>query len=206
MFDTNFAFAPGKLTVTLDGGAGSSGKGKLGSFLCEHAKNWQFACNTFMPQAAHWVKLDNGQEYLYKTLNSCAYLGDRYEKLYIAPGATVNLAQLNQELWENKVPRKKIGISPLTAILQEIDGGFERGICDIDGSPTGGLSAIVDSANFQIAVEHPALFTLWLWKYGVWVVIFLATALSVSFVTSIARRKPEFSFVDPVYKAVDETP
>jgi hypothetical protein len=64
--------------------------------------------------------------------------------------------------------------------------------------PTGGLSAIVDSANFQIAVEHPALFTLWLWKYGVWVVVFLATALSVSFVTSIARRKPKFSFVNPV--------
>lgn len=133
MFDTNFVFKPGKLTITLDGGAGSSGKGKLGSFLCEHAENWQFACNTFMPQAAHWVKLDDGREYLYKTLNSCAYLIDRYEKLYIAPGATISLDEFNREMEKNKVPRKKIGISHLTSILQDIDGRFERGVCDING-------------------------------------------------------------------------
>src|SRR3954463_5896523 len=107
-FDTGFVFTPGKLTIALDGGAGSSGKGKLGSFLCEHARNWQFACNTFMPQAAHWVRLDDGREYLYKTLNSCAFLVDRYEKLYIAPGATIKLAEFFREIEENKIPREKI--------------------------------------------------------------------------------------------------
>jgi adenylosuccinate synthase len=133
MFDTNFVFTPGKMTITLDGGAGSSGKGKLGSFLCEHAENWQFACNTFMPQAAHWVKLDDGRKYLYKSLNSCAYLVDRYEKLYIAPGATISLDELCSEIEKNNVPREKIGISPLTAILQDMDGEFEKGVCDIEG-------------------------------------------------------------------------
>src|SRR3954469_25056808 len=89
VFNTDFVFTSGKLTIALDGGAGSSGKGKLGSFLCEHAGNWQFACNTFMPQAGHWVRLSDGRKNFYKSLNSCAYLTDRYEKLYIAPGATI---------------------------------------------------------------------------------------------------------------------
>src|SRR5947209_11945600 len=105
MFNTDFVFTPGKLTITLDGGAGSSGKGKLGSFLCEHAGNWTFACNTFMPQAGHSVKLDDGKELLYKTFNSCAYLTDRYEKLYIAPGATIELSAFWEELEKNNIPR-----------------------------------------------------------------------------------------------------
>src|SRR6185437_10334890 len=118
MFDTSFVFTPGKLTFTLDGGAGSSGKGKLGSFLCQNAENWQFACNTFMPQAAHWVKLDDGRKLLYKSFNSCAYLADRYEKLFIGPGAAIQLEEFHREIDESRIPRKKIGISPLTAILQ----------------------------------------------------------------------------------------
>src|ERR1022692_4924281 len=112
-FSTGFVFSPGKLTITLDGGAGSSGKGKLGSFLCEHANNWQFACNTFTPQAAHWVRLDDGRSLLYQTFNSCAYLSDKYEKLYIAPGATIDLLAFRREVEESRIPRKKIGISPI---------------------------------------------------------------------------------------------
>jgi len=134
-FDTRFVFSPGKLTITLDGGAGSSGKGKLGSFLCEHADNWQFACNTFMPQAAHWVRLDDGREFLYQTFNSCAYLADRYEKLYIAPGAAIELDAFYREIDASRIPPKKIGISHITAILQGIDGDFEKGKCDLEGSP-----------------------------------------------------------------------
>jgi adenylosuccinate synthase len=122
-FDTTFAFTPGKLTVVLDGGAGSSGKGKLGSFLCVHAQNWQFACNTFMPQAGHWVRLDDGRAFMYQTLNSCAYLADRYEKLYIGPGAAIEPELLFIELEKNNVPPGKLGISPLTAVVQDIDKG-----------------------------------------------------------------------------------
>lgn len=133
-FDTSFVFTPGKLTITLDGGAGSSGKGKLGSFLCEHAANWQFACNTFMPQAAHWVRLDNGESHLYQTFNSCAYLADRYDKLFIAPGAAIELDTFQREVEENGIPRNKIGISPITAILQGIDGDFEKGKRNLDGN------------------------------------------------------------------------
>src|SRR5947208_2860358 len=101
LFDTSFAFTPGKLTITLDGGAGSSGKGKLGSFLCEYAGNWQFACNTFMPQAAHTVELEDGRRILYQVFNSCAYMADRYDKIYIGPGAAIDLATFLREMEEN---------------------------------------------------------------------------------------------------------
>lgn len=136
MFNTNRFFTPGKLSVLLDGGAGSSGKGKLESFLCAHADNWQFACCTFGPQAGHWTKLDDGRAFFYQTFNSCAYEPDRYEKLYIGPGATIELPAFWREIGENKIPLKKIGISPLASILQNIDGEYERGLCDLDGSPT----------------------------------------------------------------------
>lgn len=130
---TNFCFNPGKLTVVLDASAGSSGKGKIGSYITEHADNWQFCCNTFMPQAGHIVKLDDGREFFYQTLNSCAYQ-DKYEKMYIGPGCTIELPSFLRELEENNVPAHKIGISPVAAILQDMDSAFERGEVDLDGN------------------------------------------------------------------------
>lgn len=142
---TDWFFTPGKLSIIMDGGAGSSGKGVIGSFVCQHADNWTFACNTFMPQAGHWVKLDDGRSFFYQTLNSCAYQHDKYEKLYIGPGATIELPSLFRELEENGVPRKKLGISPITSILQDIDGKYEKGLCDFDGVEN---SAMVDKGGY----------------------------------------------------------
>jgi adenylosuccinate synthase len=132
--DTNFCFTPGKLTILMDGGAGSSGKGKLGAFVAAHADNWQFACNTFAPQAGHWVKNDDGKSYFYQTFNSCAWMSDKYEKLYIGPGSTIELEAFWREKEQNNIPGCKIGISPVTSILQTIDGKFERGLIDFDGN------------------------------------------------------------------------
>jgi adenylosuccinate synthase len=131
--DTNFCFTPGKLTILMDGGAGSSGKGKLGAFVASHADNWQFACSTFAPQAGHWVKNDDGKSYFYQTFNSCAWMSDRYEKLYIGPGSTIELESFWREKEQNNIPSCKIGISPVTSILQDIDSRFERGLVDFDG-------------------------------------------------------------------------
>lgn len=132
--DTNFVFSRGKLTTLLDGGAGSSGKGKLGAFITSHADNWQFCCNAFAPQAGHWVRNDGGTDYFYQTLNSCAWQ-PHYEKIYIGPGAIIELPALWRELEENKVDPRRIGISPVAAILQEKDAQFERGETDLDGIP-----------------------------------------------------------------------
>ena len=131
--DTNFVFEPGKLTILLDGGAGSSGKGKLGAFVTEHANNWQFCCNGFSPQAGHWVKDDDGKEYFYQTLNSCAYQ-PYYEKMYLGPGAIIELPALFREIEENGIEAHRLGISPVCAILQDQDAAFERGEVDLDGN------------------------------------------------------------------------
>jgi adenylosuccinate synthase len=133
MFNTNFCFTPGKLTTCLDASSGSSGKGKIGSFITHHANNWDFAVNTFFPQAGHWCKLANGQKWFYQTFNSCAYQTDRYDALYIAPGAMIELPALWREIKENNIPYNKIKISPVAAILQDIDAKFEKGIVDFDG-------------------------------------------------------------------------
>lgn len=134
MHSTNFVFKPGQLTTILDASAGSSGKGKIGSHVCANADNWQFCCNTFAPQAGHWVVLNDGRQFFYQTLNSCAYMPEKYEMMYIAPGAMIELPAFFREMEENNVPRNKIGISPVAAILREEDAKFERGLVDLDGN------------------------------------------------------------------------
>ena len=131
----NEFFDEGKLTIIMDGGAGSSGKGKLASYVAANADNWQFACNTFGPQAGHWVKLDDGRQFFYQTLNSCAYQHEKLEKIYLGPGCIIELPALLREIEENGIPRSKIGISPVIPILQKVDSDFEQGIGGFDGAP-----------------------------------------------------------------------
>ncbi len=130
----NFFFESGKLSIVMDGGAGSSGKGTLASFISEHANNWQFACNTFMPQAGHWVRLDDGTTYFYQTFNSCAYQ-DTYDKMYMGPGSIIEKEAFFREIEENNIHPSRIGISPLVSILQPEDSAYERGEVTLEGVP-----------------------------------------------------------------------
>jgi adenylosuccinate synthase len=136
--NTNEFFTPGKLSTILDAQAGSSGKGVIGSFVCAHADNWQFACNAFSAQAGHWVKLDDKRGFFYQTFNSCAYDPDKYEKLYIGADSAIELPALFREKEENNIPSKKIGLSPLATIIQDRDMAFERGEVDFDGNSSKG--------------------------------------------------------------------
>jgi Adenylosuccinate synthetase len=131
--NTNEFFTPGKLSVILDAQAGSSGKGVIGSFVCEYADNWQFACNSFSAQAGHWVTLGKDRKYFYQTLNSCAYNPDKFEKLYIGPDAAIELSAFFREIEENRISHKKIGLSPFAVIIQDKDTAYERGEVDFDG-------------------------------------------------------------------------
>lgn len=129
---TNEFFIPGKLSVALDGGAGSSGKGKIGAFLTRHATNFKFVCNTFMPQASHSI-VENGVAYVYKQLNSCAHFHEKFEKMYIGQGAVIDVSALMKEIKMSGLPEEKLGIDPLATILQIIDTDFEKGEVDFDG-------------------------------------------------------------------------
>jgi adenylosuccinate synthase len=132
--NTNWFFKPGRLSFLGDGCMASSGKGKLASFICEHADNWQFVCNAFSAQAGHWVRLDDGREFFYQSLNSCAYLTNKYEKMYLGPDGAIELPALLREYEQNKLKPQQLGIHPLAAIIQEKDMAYERGEVDFDGN------------------------------------------------------------------------
>lgn len=135
MFTTNYLFNPGKLTILGDATFGSSGKGKVGSFVCEHANNWQFACNSFSAQAGHWVRLDDGKSYFYQHLNSCANNPGKYEKIYIGPDSAIELPALLREYEQNNLKTSQLGIHPLASVIQDMDMAYERGEVDFDGNP-----------------------------------------------------------------------
>lgn len=130
----NEFFSPGELTIMMDGPSGSTGKAKAFSYIAANSDNWQFCCNTFAPQAGHTIKLQDGRMFFYQTLNSCAYMHEKFEKMYLGPGATIELPSLLREIEENNIPRNKIGISPIVPILdKKIDAGFESGDIGFDG-------------------------------------------------------------------------
>ena len=133
MFNTNFAFKPGKITAVMDGGAGSSGKGKIGSFIAENADNWHFCCNAFMSNAAHWVITDDNKKYLYQSLCSMAHLKDKYEKMYVCGGAVTELEPLLREIKEHGMTPDNLGIHPCVAIVQDKDIEYERGTKNFEG-------------------------------------------------------------------------
>lgn len=134
VINTSHLFQPGKILVTLDGGAGSSGKGKLGAFIGGHADNWQFCCNTFSANAAHWVVLDDGTKYLYQTLNSVAHLKN-YQKMYVCGGSVLELPAVLREIKEHNLTPDRLGIHPIAAVTQQKDIDYERGTCNFDGEP-----------------------------------------------------------------------
>ena len=137
MKNTNEFFIKGKLSVAMDGGAGSSGKGKIGAFLVANADNCDFVCNTFMPNASHTIVEgddENRQVYVYKSLSSCAHHHNKYKKMYIGQGSVIHLPSLLKELEESGMPKNKLGISPIAMVVQDIDAYYEMGQMDLEGN------------------------------------------------------------------------
>lgn len=141
MGKTNDFFVPGKLSVILDGGAGSSGKGKIGAFIMKHADNVQFVCNTFSANASHTIveEVDGKRvEYIYKALNSCAHDHHKFQKMYIGHGAAIDLNSLLKEIKQSGIPVSKLGISPVAVIIQQLDADYEAGKVCLDGNQLSG--------------------------------------------------------------------
>ena len=139
--NTSDFFIPGKISIVLDAQAGSSGKGKIGSFVTKFADGaYQFVCNTFMPQASHIVQDYETSEICYKQLNSCAHRHWEFQKLYIGHGAVISLKALLEEIEITGIPRRKIGISPITSIVQDIDKFYEEGKYGFDGKQLSEIS------------------------------------------------------------------
>lgn len=137
MQETNEFFEKGKISILADSGSGSSGKGKIASFLCKHSDNWDFLCNTHSSQASHSI-VDGGKTYVFKQLNAAAYFlneRDKNAKIYIGHGAVLDVPSFFKELEICNLNEKRVNISPVTPILQDIDRLFEEGKVDFDGNP-----------------------------------------------------------------------
>lgn len=122
----------GKINFLLDIPNGSSGKGKLESFLAKNS-NYNFVMTSNSANASHTV-VDGGQEFIFKALPSSSLYHDKLDAIYIVAGACFELKALLEEIEYCKIPRTKIRISPRAAIIQQIDKDFEKGLCDLDGN------------------------------------------------------------------------
>lgn len=85
----------GMVVVTTDGGAGSSGKGSLNSWLADRY-GFHLATNNWMSNAGHFTELDNGTRILVQHIPS-AFVNPNVE-LYINAGAAIDLEILYAEI------------------------------------------------------------------------------------------------------------
>jgi hypothetical protein len=85
----------GKVVVTLDSGAGSSGKGAFNSWLGDKY-TFHYATNNWMPNAGHYTELDNGTRILVQHIPS-SFINPNII-LYINAGAAINITTLFDEI------------------------------------------------------------------------------------------------------------
>jgi hypothetical protein len=148
MESTSSVFKKGFLTVTMDGGWGSSGKGSLASYLWQkhRSSHTTFAVNAYMSNAGHTLMEDDGTEVLYQCLNSIAHLKGQYEKIYIGPGAVFAKHEILGEITLLGMTKDTLGIHPLAAIATDKDINYERGTHDFEGN----AKETQDSANIRL--------------------------------------------------------
>lgn len=91
----NSNIAGGQVVVTADGGAGSSGKGCLNSWLADKHP-FHLATNNWMTNAGHYTELDNGTRILVQHIPS-AFIEPNVQ-LYINAGAALDLEILFKEI------------------------------------------------------------------------------------------------------------
>jgi len=128
-------FKPGKITVVLDGGAGSSAKGSRGAYVWKHFKqdHTKSAVNTFMENAAHTIIHDDGREFVHQCLSSITSLND-YEEQYLSPGCVFATRTFLNEIDKYHFNPDKIKIHPNCAIVSDTDVDYEKGLVDFDGN------------------------------------------------------------------------
>lgn len=85
----------GMVVVTTDGGAGSSGKGSLNSWLADK-NTFHLATNNWMSNAGHFTELDDGRRILVQHIPSSFV--DPNVELYINAGASIDLDILWKEI------------------------------------------------------------------------------------------------------------
>jgi hypothetical protein len=117
----------GCLVVTTDGGAGSSGKGSLNSWIADKYR-FHLATNNWMTNAGHYTELDNGTRILVQHIPSAFVNPDT--RLYINAGAAIDLKTLFGEVEKLEELgyqiRNRLTIHPLANVITEDNKQYER--------------------------------------------------------------------------------
>ena len=135
--------------VTTDGGAGSSGKGSLNSWLAERY-DIDIATNNWMSNAGHYTELDDGRRFLVQHVPS-AFVNLR-TTLYINAGAAIDLDILKRELdvldKNGFKVTDRLFIHPHANIITEEDKDLERSVIKT-GSTFKGCGAAIAGKSLR---------------------------------------------------------
>lgn len=117
------------ITLVFDAGAGSSGKGKLSSYLAEK-HNYSAAICNWMINAGHVTELDDGTRFTVQIIPS-AFV-DKTTQLIIGPGAAFDLETINREIKmlddAGYEISKRLTINPRAMIIEQCDRDEEKRI------------------------------------------------------------------------------
>lgn len=129
-------------TIVFGGSVGSEGKGAIVGYLATR-QHWDAAICTFMTNAGHTWLGANGEKVVVQQLPQ-ALVGPDVERLLIAPGSAITLAQLEKEL--NAFDSlynvsKRLKIHPRAMIIDEQDVEYEKEHTKYLGSTSKGCGA-----------------------------------------------------------------
>ena len=127
MIKLNNNHAGGRVVITIDNGAGSSGKGSLNAWLADKY-GFDLATNNFMTNAGHFVELDNGTRILNQHL--CSAFVNPNTEIYINAGASIDIKTLLNEIKSIEGIgydiSNRLTIHPLANVITEEDKNYEK--------------------------------------------------------------------------------
>lgn len=125
----------GHLNFLMDGSFGSSGKGKMSSYLVSNPNEEKvdYLVTSNSANASHTV-IENGKEYCFKVLPSASIHHESLIGVYITSGSSFDVESLFKEIEMIGISHNKVFISPRAGIITQLDKDFESGKCDLDGT------------------------------------------------------------------------
>lgn len=138
----------GKFNVVIDGLWGSSGKGKLSTWLADRFSTTRVSSSNF-PNAGHTAAFSDGTKFIAKAIPTCAILKKTHGlgmECYLSPGSGYSWTQLVKEWKESGKPA--IRIHERASIVTDDHAKREREGADstvhIASTMQGSAAAIVD--------------------------------------------------------------
>lgn len=144
----------GRVVITTDGGAGSSGKGAFNAWLAEKYP-FDISLNNWATNAGHFVEwIDkNGQRQRVLNQHVCSAFINPNTELYINPGASIDINTLLNEIKELEALgfniKDRLTIHPLANVITEEDKQKEKEIIK-SGSTFKGCGAALARKTMRV--------------------------------------------------------